>query len=254
MAERKNINTETPPEEIQADIVETRHEISGTVGAIREKLSPGRMKSEAKQRLRESTIGRMKTAASRLSGRAKETGSTILDTVKSDPVPLALLGVGISWFLINRARRAGNGSSIEYHEAPAVSGSEVGGAAEEISGNVRARAQQFASQAKDKASELAGKSREAAERFTQFARERASGASSRIQDMIQEHPLTAVSVALGIGAAIGLALPVTRKEQGMMGSASGSLMQKARHTARETMQKAQHAVERGIETAKQEFK
>lgn len=40
MAQKDTITTQTPPEVIEADIAKTREDISGTVGAIREKISP----------------------------------------------------------------------------------------------------------------------------------------------------------------------------------------------------------------------
>ena len=61
--------------------------------------------------------------------------------------------------------------------------------------------------------------------------------------MIQENPLAVGAVALGVGAAIGLALPSTQRESQLMGEARDNLVEKIQTTAQETQEKVQHVVE-----------
>lgn len=194
-------------------------------------------------------MGRVRNAASRLRVRARGTGSDMLDTVKRDPVPIAMVGVGIAWLLFNRkTHHDGNGHLIaEKSEAlKAKTG--------ELTGSVQAKAEDLSRIARERGSELAGKARDTAARFGTTAQEQARGLVHRFQDLVEHNPFAAASAAFAFGAAIGLSIPVSAKERDLMGSAGESLIGRAKATAQETMHKAQHAASKAMETAKQEFK
>ncbi len=246
MDEKKDITTDIPPEQIEADIARTRREITGTVGAIRERISPGHLKGQAKYKVRESTVGRAKEAASRISRRAKETGTQIADTVRRDPVPLALVGVGMAWWMINRSRH--NGSRIS--ERTAALRNKTG----ELSGKVQEKAGEFTRQARERSGALAEKAKYAAGRYRRVAQDKALDAKNIFQQTAHDNPFTITAAAFALGAVFGLIIPETGREQEVMGSASGTVLGKARETAQETLHKAQHAAEKAIETAKEEFK
>lgn len=63
--------TSENPQQIAEDIARTRNEMGETVDAIEERLSPQRLKEEAKQTVREQTVGRAKRAANRIELQAK---------------------------------------------------------------------------------------------------------------------------------------------------------------------------------------
>jgi hypothetical protein len=57
------------------------------------------------------------------------------------------------------------------------------------------------------------------------------------QRMIEENPLAVAGVALAVGAAVGLALPVTRTEQRTIGQAGAQLIDQAANAASKPMEK-----------------
>src|SRR5205085_2446988 len=118
-------------------IEQTRSDMSGTIDAIKEKLSPQTLLQQAKATVHDATIGRAealasnaKEAVSSAVDTAKETvsgvvgsaqhmmssardtvqgaGSSVIETVRENPIPAALAGIGIGWLWMSaRSRSAG---------------------------------------------------------------------------------------------------------------------------------------------------
>jgi ElaB/YqjD/DUF883 family membrane-anchored ribosome-binding protein len=98
------------------------------------------------------------------------------------------------------------------------------------------RAGQVASQAQDRVSDL-----------TDRAQYQTQRANDELQRMLRQNPLTVGALAVGVGAAIGLALPQTRREHEVMGEARDTLVEKAQEKAEETQEKVQRVAEEGSE-------
>ncbi|GIV96894.1 MAG: hypothetical protein KatS3mg057_1551 [Herpetosiphonaceae bacterium] len=77
------------PEEIRDNIEHTRAEMSETIDAIQERLSPAYLKEQVKDQVRE-TFHETRTAAVE---NVKGAGSTMLETIKRNPIPAAIAGV-----------------------------------------------------------------------------------------------------------------------------------------------------------------
>ena len=70
--------------------------------------------------------------------------------------------------------------------------------------------------------------------------------------MLRENPLTTGALAVGLGAAVGLAIPETRKEHEVMGEARDTVVGKAQEKAQEAQQKVQRVAEEAQGAAQQE--
>ncbi len=70
--------------------------------------------------------------------------------------------------------------------------------------------------------------------------------------MLRENPLTVGTLAVGVGAAIGLAIPETGKEHEVMGEARDTVVDKAQEKVQETQQKVQKVAEQAQSAAQQE--
>ncbi|HEY0128324.1 MAG TPA: DUF3618 domain-containing protein, partial [Rubrobacteraceae bacterium] len=81
----------------RVEIERTRAGMSETVDAIQERLSPENLKEQAKDRV-EQAKDRVKEATV---GKAQEAGSGIVGTIKANPLPAALTGIGLGWLLMN---------------------------------------------------------------------------------------------------------------------------------------------------------
>nr|UXE45865.1 hypothetical protein Hi04_10k_c5380_00017 [uncultured bacterium] len=92
--------------DIQETIEQTRVEMSKTIGELQERLSPAHIKAQ----IREATIGKVEEMAQRASDTMYEARQSVVSTVTSNPVPAALVGIGLAWLWMNRRN---GGSSYE---------------------------------------------------------------------------------------------------------------------------------------------
>jgi len=114
----------------RADVEQTRCQIGGTLDAIREKLDPPTLMEQAKSTVldtadqladkardtvqditgqakhavHDATIGRAQEAFGGAVHSAQHTGETIMDTVRENPIPMALIGLGIGMLYMNSRR------------------------------------------------------------------------------------------------------------------------------------------------------
>jgi hypothetical protein len=239
----------------RAEIVRTRADMSETVDAIQGRLSPENLKEQAKDRVREATVGR-----------AQEAGSGIVETIRANPVPAALTGIGLGWLLTSarrqqaeraRFRRAPYGQPPRYEEqgSSGASAGQALGRARDSVGETASQAQDkvehVASQAQDKVEHVAGQAQDQVSRLGDQARYQARRASGGFQRMLRENPLAVGALAAGLGAAVGLAIPETTKEHEVMGEARDNLVDKAQEKAQETQQKVQRVAEEAQGAAQQ---
>jgi len=70
--------------------------------------------------------------------------------------------------------------------------------------------------------------------------------------MLRENPLSVGTLAVGVGAAVGLAIPATAKEHEVMGEARDNLVEKTQEKAQEAQQKVQSVAQEAQSAAKEE--
>lgn len=256
-------------ERTRAEIERTRADMSETVDAIQGRLSPENLKEQAKDRVKEATVGR-----------AQEAGSGIVETIKENPWPVALTGVGLGWLLTSARRQRAerlrlsrgpyypDGYPAAYDTPPYGSPRyEERGHDRSSAGQTLERARdsvgETASHAQDKAGQVAGQAQHKAEHVTGQAQDRVSRlgdqaryqahrASGGFQRMLRENPLAVGALAAGVGAAVGLAIPETSKEHEVMGEARDNFVQKAQEKAQETQEKVQRVAQEAQSAAQEE--
>lgn len=267
------------PARIEHDIERTRADMGETIDALQERLAPQHLKEQAKETARAMTGHAMEEVKGRARdtiagvrdatvGTAKEAPTTVIETIKQNPLPAALVGIGLGWLWMNRqssssgyrsmlSRSYGAYPEMRYPTAgqPAYSSPEHGGSSggqllqhgrEMVSDKLHAAQQQaggLAHQTGEQAGHLAGQAQH------QYRR-----AEDRAQQTMQQNPLATGAVALALGVAVGLLLPETRKEQEMMGEARDHLLARAQSAAQDTMHKAQHIAQEAAQEAQQTAK
>ena len=70
--------------------------------------------------------------------------------------------------------------------------------------------------------------------------------------MFHENPLAMGALGIGVGAAVGLAIPETDKEHEVMGEARDTLVDKAQEKVQDVQQRAQSVAEEAQSAAKDE--
>jgi ElaB/YqjD/DUF883 family membrane-anchored ribosome-binding protein len=216
-------------EELRADIQQTRAEMSGTIDAIQERLRPETLAEQAKgaaveaatgavesakEAVRQATIGRAERMVRDVNETARETSGSLMDTIRDNPIPAALAGIGLGWLWMNRrtrpaARRAyvttrGRHPATGYRWESSPPGEYAtrryapaetpGGGVDEVVDRAQERAGQVADQARETAGQVASNAGE----LVSSAGETARGAGSSVWQTIQDNPLAAAVTAAGL--------------------------------------------------------
>jgi Protein of unknown function (DUF3618) len=117
--EQSTANTSGPSvttEEIRSQIEQTRARMSETIDAIQDRLSPSRLMTDAKEKVKDATIGRVKDLINRSGeygngGRTSFGAERAIQVVKSNPVPMALIGAAVAALTAGAWMRSRNGTS-----------------------------------------------------------------------------------------------------------------------------------------------
>lgn len=209
------------------EIERTRADMGETVDAIQQRLSPENVKEQAKTQAKQG---------------ARDAGSGLVETIKQNPVPVAMIGAGLGW-LAWSAGSGGSSSGGSYGSYGGNSGS---------SSTQQARAQQATGQAQERASQMTGQAQEKASQAGEQAQQQAQRAKSGFQQTLQESPLALGALAFGVGAAFGFSMPGSRKEDELMGEKRDQLANQAQQKIDETQQRAQRVAEQARSTAEEE--
>ena len=236
------------PEEIREEIEQTRLEMSETIDALQERLNPDHVKEQAIGAVRAATIGRAEEALGGAGQSVKGTSSRMIDSVKQNPIPAAMIGIGVGWLIMRSRSSAGSAQASPQGQQRLGDVTSAGKEqAAQTVGQVQQQASQAVSQAQQRAEQTASQLQDTAGRVSQRTR----GQFNQLQ---QENPLALGGVALALGLAVGLAVPGTQKEQQVMGEARDKLVDQARSRVEETQQKVQRVAEEAQKAATEEAK
>ncbi|HEY1387463.1 MAG TPA: DUF3618 domain-containing protein [Ktedonobacterales bacterium] len=243
-------------DEIRDDIADTRARMGSTIDEIQDRLSPQNLVAQAKDAARDATIGRVQEMAGDVADTARETGSTLMNTIRENPVPVALTAIGLGWLLFSARREAADRRDWEYrYGRPRVYDRRYGNGyyrndyrsyqqqgqgnsrVEQMTDRVQDAAAKAGNQVQDAMSNVADRAGDMVD-YTQAQAQRAQGWLERAWG---ENPLLLAGGALVLGAIAGLAIPETPIEDRMMGEARDTMVQKAQGVAEDTVQKAKKA-------------
>jgi ElaB/YqjD/DUF883 family membrane-anchored ribosome-binding protein len=280
--------TDADLEATRLQIEQTRSQMSTTIDAIQEKLSPANIAQQAKDTVKEATVGKAQemvsnagNAATDMVSNAGDTAkgftSNIIETIKANPVPAAIAGIGLGWlFMSGRNQGSSNDYAVRYPAGynPGPSGQYSGyGASDYNSGpsgtspltdrlnRTQDQVGNFAGQAQNKASDVAssvqdtvgqvaGNVQDTASQLADSAQYGAQRAQSAFQQSLHSNPLAVGVVALAVGAAIGLSIPETDKENELLGETRDNVVQQAQQTVGEKAQQVQTVAQQAVGAAK----
>lgn len=167
------------PQQIQADIQRTRTELDATLGALERRLSTRELMDRGIDYLRHSS--------------ATEYAVNLGSSVKQEPLPLALVGIGLAWLMASGRREHG---TTQAH-APDAAADPV----------------------KNKWSQTAQRARDSAGKLGESARHGADRVRHGYDYVVHEQPLALGAIGLAIGAVLAASAPHTAAEDRLMGSA-----------------------------------
>ena len=283
-------------EAVRERIEATRERMGQTIEQIGDRVNPDRVQRELKSRARDQvdefkhTVKRKaRSTMDDVQHEMKDTGRGIWDTIRENPIPAGMVGVGLAWLAANGGRSSstvsGRGERWEYgrpmnatpyaraaavpedrshgrmDEAREQAGEAVEEArhkGEEAMASVREKGEEALDSARERGEELGRHARdemyEARDRARDWAVEaghRAQRAERRVEDSVRENPLAAGAVAAALGFAAGMMVPETQREREMLGPVREKAMDRARETVHDAKEKARETVrETAGETAR----
>lgn len=264
---------------IRAGINETRERLSDTLSELGERLNPHVVKEQVTERvkegIREATIGRVEHMARSAANSVNSTRSGITATVRDNPVPAAMVAIGLAWMMFNGKRESttdysrrydefGDGDDMRnagpYSRSSTFAGSypydrdytetDAEGRVSRVVGDVRDRVSHAADSVKDTAGNVASTVTSKARNVSQTVAESTTRGARRIEDTFYENPLAIGAVTLAVGVMAGLAVPRTDREVALMGDARERVADKVRDVAHEATDKAKHVAERVVDETK----
>ena len=240
-------------EQIRSEIEDTRADMSQTINEIQERLSPENLMAQAKETVREATIGKVervmetigemtepaREAMTRAGSTIKEAGTSVGNSMWRNPLPIALIGLGVGMLWMKSRRGNGYDYSRSTSLRPRHQNLSDSGQIGQTQYAGMGTASSTLNQVKESAGDLANRSTEALSNLGSRAKESANTVSTRFGQVLRDNPLAVGAVAVAAGTAVGLALPSTRLESEYIGETSERLVDKAQEVAREAIDKVQ---------------
>lgn len=246
------------------EIADTRTQMTETIEAIEEKLRPSRIVANATERVKAATteraramadtaedmakdvmdrtretardvMERTRDSAGEFADRTRDVAGSLIDTIRNNPFPAALIGVGLAWWAFSRMRSDNTSwqsirgtSSRNYYDDDDTYNDE----ADEHNGSHRpAERPGFGRAVADSASSFAQSASGYAGQTGRAIRRTGRRATNQVGRIMTDNPLLVGAGALLVGAAFGLAVPETERENQWMGETRDSLVDRAQQAA-----------------------
>lgn len=105
----------TDPETIRARMAQTRTEMGETLDALQTKLAPERLAQETQEKVKEVTLRKVEEMTHTITNKANTWRESVVETVKENPLPAALVGIGLGWLLIEGSRKPALNETSYYY-------------------------------------------------------------------------------------------------------------------------------------------
>jgi ElaB/YqjD/DUF883 family membrane-anchored ribosome-binding protein len=263
-------------ERLTEEIDQTRDGLTETIQAIGDKLEPGNLAREATDTVVATTRGKV----DQMTYGAQETfrdvttnPGSIVDTIKANPVPAGMVGLGLAMLFMNRGQ---HGEDRRFRSSPAgyrgyqsfdygsslpgdhgyrrqsswepqawdqrAGGSPVDRLGQTVSGAAESAGETVsdaADQAGRRVGELADTVGQTAGDLPDQAGYYVQQGTSQVRRFIDENPLGAGVIAVAAGAALGMLLPSTQLERETIGPARDQLVDQAESSVHQALDKVE---------------
>jgi ElaB/YqjD/DUF883 family membrane-anchored ribosome-binding protein len=223
MNDKNQADNAQDPADIRAEIDMTRAELTQTLNAIQEKLSPERIKQQATDQVRAATVGRVETMADDAKWKVRGVGEDVFDTIKRNPAPALLTAVGLGWlFMESRNRQDRQMIDRKSRDRYYYAGETMGRGGYEYGYDEYGRRIYIGGQFEDER----GRLQQAGQNVRERAGEVVGGATSKVQD------------------AAGAAASKVQNVATDVADTAGSAVESVRYGAHQVAQEAQYRAER----------
>lgn len=249
--------------EIGSELDKNRERLGRTLDVLQSRLSTEDIADRGRRYLRNSG--------------SDEFVANLSKSVRRNPIPLSLLGVGIGWLMLSSSDRAGrmierNTPDFNRGDSSNHQRSGTGDAAASVGQRAKSAASdmsQHASEATDAGKKHIGQAADRAQRSAAYVTDGARRGASRLGNatrrgstrlfdgadyMYREQPLITTALGLAIGGIVAASLPRGRYEDRVAGAASDDLVASAWEAGHEKAGQAQSVAESAAHGAKEAAK
>ncbi|MGX5829980.1 hypothetical protein [Mesorhizobium sp. 43Arga] len=246
--------TEKTSAELQHDAEIARARVSDTAESIRNKMTPGQLIDE---------FSGMFTA-----GDGGSLMSTLKSQVGANPLPVALVGVGLMWLMAGQRPPQATGFQESWPKPKSRTGSDLHGEqGYESSDNFAGGISDAVSRVSDKAAGIIGDAAEgvragvasgtrsvsdSAAQYGASAADEAGKITAAATDLLRQEPLVLAALGLAFGTAVGAMLPHTDFEDQQLGQASDNIRDKASELLNKGVDGAKDVATQAYQTLKDE--
>ena len=107
LAEARDTVKKDLGEQLEGAEAKIRKGIADAKDGVKQELSEAM--SNARQSVRDATLGRVEDLATKIGDTMNDSKVTLVDTIRANPIPAALAGIGIAWLFMNRSSSNRNG-------------------------------------------------------------------------------------------------------------------------------------------------
>lgn len=260
------------------------------------KTTVNQLKNEIKSEIHDATVGRIERMVDNVRDTTGNASASLIELVSANPIPAALVGIGVAWLFMSKSNGNGNNSNNKnqrYYSGPSGNQGWNGGsnfyandsngygnsfqqksgqvmdsvseaasnvkrkagevvdnvteAAGSMKDNVKEKAGELVNQAQSQVGQLTDRVQTQAHQLTDRVQTQAHQVVDRSQSMLENNPLMTSALALTLGAAVGLLLPETQRENELMGEARNKFLGQVSEVAHTTMDKAQKAATEALQ-------
>jgi ElaB/YqjD/DUF883 family membrane-anchored ribosome-binding protein len=234
MNDKNQTNNAQDPAEIRAEIDTTRAELTQTLNAIQEKLSPERIKQQATDQVRAATVGRVETMADDAKWKVKGVGEDVFETIKRNPAPALLTAVGLGWlFMESRNRQSRQMIDRRSRDRYYYAGETMGRGGYDYGYDEYGRRAYMGGQFDDQR----GRLQQTGQNVRERAGEVVGGATSKVQDAAS----TAAGKVQDVASTAGSKVQSAASD---VADTASSAVESVRYGAHQVAQEAQYRAER----------
>jgi hypothetical protein len=232
--------------DVEADVEASRNALDRDVEALKQKMTPGQLFDEAT---------RMMGAG------GQEIGLKFLEQAKANPMPLAVMGLGLAWLMSSNGSSAsdrGASSEPRSFSGPSAGGlpaaaHQLGDKAGDLIADTKEKLGEAGHSAIDRTRSAADSLASAASTTRDTAGQAAQQVQRTVANALSAEPLLLAGLGLVVGAAIGAALPTTEAESHLLGESRDKVLAKGKDLAQTGLEKASEAAKATYQAVKSEL-
>ncbi|MGB3223073.1 MAG: DUF3618 domain-containing protein [Desulforhopalus sp.] len=243
----KNMNSA----DYEREIEHTREEINETLHSLEEKLSPRELWNQT---------------VDEWGDELKDFSGNFGRAIRDNPVPAVLMGVSMLWLMTgsgpgNRSVSSGGMSrrtdrfKDKYYGTKDRSGEKVN----EIKGKMKSTYQGVKAKATESMGDVSDKIKDVSEDIDHYGeqfRQRKRGMKRRMRTTgsdVANRPILLAAAGLALGSLAALSIPMSRKEEELLGPKGSDIRKKAEEMGREQLEKGKKAAAAAGEAARKEM-